>query len=133
MPKGQHKKTESIKWSKESINTSPQSIELNRGEDDNGSIILTQEGIYQISFILFMSEQSNPKISLHIDDQQVLTSIDASSNVVFHQDSQRQSTFTCFINADKLRQKLNICLTSSKSLVKSHSNATTARSNSSNQ
>lgn len=66
MPKGQ-KNTEAIKWSKESINTAPASIELGRCDDDSGSIILAQEGIYQVQFILFMPEGSNPKISLVMD------------------------------------------------------------------
>ena len=46
-----------IRWSKEVINTRPQSIELSKEEDeDQSTIFLTQQGVYQLEFVLFIPE-----------------------------------------------------------------------------
>jgi hypothetical protein len=60
-----------IRWSKEVINTRPQSIELSKEEDeDQSTIFLTQQGVYQLEFVLFIPEQSlSPTILIKLDDK----------------------------------------------------------------
>ena len=104
------KQIQKIRWSKEVINTRPQSIELCKDDDfDSSTVALTQQGIYQLDFVLFIPEESlNPTILIKLDEHQVLSTIDSPQPILFSSDSQKQIHISCFIKADKLIQQLSI-------------------------
>lgn len=83
--------SEAIKWSKEVINTSPDSFTLNSYSDDCGSITIKQPGIYEIVFAFFLptiiqtdkdynelATQIRPSINLRLDGRPVLSTFDSS-------------------------------------------------------
>lgn len=102
-----------IRWSKEVINTRPQSIALSQEDADQmGEILLTQEGIYQVDFILFIPDQaSRPEVQLKLDDKVVVTSFDDQKIMI---SSHKQMHFTCFVNSKFSLQKLSVSLGESR-------------------
>ena len=99
-----HQNKKIIKWSKETINTRPQSIELETTDYD--SILLTQEGIYQNEFIMFIPYgMARPVLNLKMDDQVILSTIEGQSNATV---TSRQIHFTTYVEAKLNRHRVSI-------------------------
>lgn len=101
------KRAYQLKWSQETVNSSPQSMQLSA--DEAGHVWLTQPGIYQIHFVLFVSlGQIKPSIELRVDEQIVQRSQEDSSVVDFADCVH----FRAFVKAEKMKSQLQLLLSS---------------------
>jgi hypothetical protein len=67
-----------IKWSRELINTSPEFFHLSLTEDDGGALIITNTGVYEVSFTFFVPPDIHkPTIQLRLNGKPVLSTIDS--------------------------------------------------------
>jgi len=67
-----------VKWSKEVINTCPDTLELGYSDDDSGAVLLKKGGVYEIVFAFFVPENSSkPSVQLKLNGKPVLSTIDS--------------------------------------------------------
>ena len=67
-----------IKWSRELINTSPEFFHLSNEEDDCGALVITNSGVYEISFTFFVPPDIHkPTIQMRLNGKPVLSTIDS--------------------------------------------------------
>ena len=67
-----------IKWSRELINTSPEFFHLSKDEDEGGALIITNSGVYEISFTFFVPPDIHkPTIQMRLNSKPILSTIDS--------------------------------------------------------
>lgn len=92
------------------INTSPDNLQLSVFDDDSGAIAIKQSGIYEVTFVFFVpGEAGSPSVQIRLDNQPILSTIDQKQHIIFHTDSERQVTFTCYLHILE-NTKLSLCL-----------------------
>ena len=85
-------------------------MQLSIFDDDSGAISVKQSGIYEVSFVFFVpGEVGSPSVQIRIENQPILSTIDQKQTIIYHLDSERQVTFTCYLHIMD-NTKLSLCL-----------------------
>jgi hypothetical protein len=73
-----------VKWSRELVNTNPESFELSREADDCGAIVVQGTGVYEIAFTFFVPPDIHkPTVQLRVSGKPILSTIDGQMYVVY--------------------------------------------------
>eukprot|EP00347_Sterkiella_histriomuscorum_P018573 403345000 len=114
---GQNGYVDFVKWQREIINTCPDNFELSKYEDDSSAIVIHSNGIYEILFTFFVAAESHkPSVQLRVNNKPVLSTIDTSSQVIYHQDSLRHISMTTYLHLSA-NSKIQICLSNSQLFI----------------
>jgi hypothetical protein len=90
---------EVVKWSREVVNTSPNNLQLSLYDDDSGSIYIRQSGVYEVTFVFFVpTDVTKPSVQIRVNSRPYLSTIDSKQHVIYHTETDRQMSFTCFLH-----------------------------------
>jgi hypothetical protein len=94
--------SEVIKWAKEVCNTSPEMLQLSVHDDDSGAVLVKQCGMYELQFVFFVPVDAvTPSVQVRLDNQPVLSTINERQHLVFHRETDRQMSYTCYLNIEE--------------------------------
>lgn len=109
------------------INTSPENLQLSVFDDDSGAINVKQSGIYEVTFVFFVpTDAGSPSVQIRLDNQPILSTIDQKQHIIYHADTERQVTFTCYLHIME-NTKLSLCLSNNLAQEMTFSPKATAR------